>query len=331
MATTQALLRAGADPNQRFGSHSSPLLAQARSPEMLELLLDAGVVVEPRMVVDQDSYDRPHGAERVLVGIANGEALSWTGWVEHPSLETRTAMLRRVIEARSIAPEQVAKALRSEVFRSQPAGVQALLAADADPHSQPRLLAAVCFGAQDPSDDASDPERVVGLLVEAGLDPDDEDERGFRPLLTALSPDTFGPEYQESDGYNGSAALGLIRHGAEVNLVYPATEIEQLEPPKVAGWTPLLVAAHFGDGPVVEALLVAGADPRVTTPQGSTAVDLAQAGLAALAERVPPAPPADDANPWRHREYDSLVQSRRQHLDEAERALALIRAAGAGT
>ena len=326
VSTVQVLLRAGADPNKRFGRFGDPLLARVRSPEMLEALLDAGVAVEPKMVIDEGRDDEPDGAEKVLTGIATADApMNSATPTSDLSLAARVAMVRRVIQARSVVPERVSRALRTVVFRAQPAGVEVLLAAGADPHGQPRLLRAVCFGAWATDDETWDPERVVGLLIRAGLDPDDEDERGFRPLLTAMSPDTFGPDYQESDGYNGPAALGLIRGGAQVNLVYPETDIEQLEPPRVAGWTPLLVAAHFADGPLVEALLDAGADPRVSTPQGRTAVDLARAHLTSLTARVRPEIP-EDASPYGRRQFEDLIQSQSQELRAAERAVALLRA-----
>jgi ankyrin repeat protein len=324
IAAVELLLRAGADPNKRFGRFGDPLLACVQSPQMLDVLLDASVVLEPPMVIEQGRYDEADGAERVIAGIATGEPAMRSSLASSDvSLATQAAMVRRVIETRSVTPEQVGRALRSVVFLAQARGVEVLLAAGADPHSQPRLLSAVCFGFGPEDRDDWDAERVVALLLEAGIDPDDEDDRGFRPLLTAMSPDTFGPDYQESDGYNGPAALGLIRGGAQVNLVYPETDVEQLEPPKVVGWAPLHVAVHFADVPVVEALLKSGADPRATTPQGDMAIDLARSRLASLAKRVSPELPSD-ASPLRRR-IEGAPESHEQAQREAERVVEVLK------
>ncbi len=155
--------------------------------------------------------------------------------------------------------------------------VRALLEAGAGIDDVPRLLASPCFGHQ-PDDDAG-VEAVIEVLLDAGLDPNDEDEHGFRPLLTALGPDTFGPGYQESDGCNRPAALALIRRGADVNIRYPDTEIASLEGVNASGFTPLHLAARVGDPVLIRALLDAGADPSARTPDGRTAFDLAVGAL----------------------------------------------------
>ena len=44
------------------------------------------------------------------------------------------------------------------------------------------------------------------------------------------------------------------------------------------GWTPLMIAAHFGSTAAVEWLLARGADWRLTDQDGMTALDVAKAG-----------------------------------------------------
>lgn len=192
----------------------------------------------------------------------------------------RVAMVRRLIERRPVGQAGLDEALSLAALEpGDDEAVLIMLEVGADPHGPDHLLASPCFGYMRRHRPGI--EAVIDALIAAGLDPDDEDENGFRPLFTALGPDTFGPGYQESDGYNRPAALALIRHGVTVNLRYPATDTPPLHGDPVVGYTPLHLAAQAGDGPVVAALLDAGADPDARTPDGRTALDLASAALAA--------------------------------------------------
>lgn len=266
--TVRALLDAGADPNRRKDDRRR-LLGEARSLEMLDLLLDAGVQVSPPVV----GKDRPgwKDAPHVLASIAGDGKVDRT---------ERVAMLRRLIEARQIDKADVDESLD---FTSTN-GLSALLEIGADPHADRYLLGGRCSGGMEQDHAAT--ERFIDVLIDAGLDPNDQDEHGFRPLLQAVSPEAGGSGYQWSEGYSRPAALALIRRGADVNIVYPSTDIEPLEGGDLTGFTPLHLAARAGDGVVVEAMLDAGADPLALIPDGRSALDLLEEAVARLEDDV---------------------------------------------
>ncbi len=118
-------------------------------------------------------------------------------------------------------------------------------AAGADVRAEPSPLGAVCFTCYEERHPAI--EKVVDLLIAAGADPNDRDPNGYQPLRTALSPDTYAPGYQESDGFNAAAAVALIRNGASIDIMF--TE---------SGYRPLHAAAVAGSDVVVDALLAGG-------------------------------------------------------------------------
>lgn len=310
----RVLLEAGADPNRR-AFHLHFLLGTARSLAVLELLLDAGAVIEPPIIGQPDR--RSHDAA--------GYTLSGIACASEVERSERVAMLNVLVERRSLTQHDLDNGLWHAAFDpADSEGVHALLEAGASLHGDLPLLASVCFGHQTEHD--AGVEAVVDALIDAGLDPNDQDENGFRPLLTALGPDTFGPGYQESDGYNRPAALALVRRGAEVNIRYPDTEVQSIEDVVVVGFTPLHLAARVGDGDVVRALLDAGADPTAQTPGGQTARDLAQAELEAMTGpgSTPPPEAAEGASAWRVRSAQEERRRWDQSVIDARSAVDLL-------
>jgi ankyrin repeat protein len=231
-------------------------------------------------------------------------------------------MLDLLVERRSLTQHDLDSGLWYAAFAPTDAeGVKALLEAGASLHGDRLLLASVCFGHR--IDHDAGVEAVIDALIDAGLDPNDQDENGFTPLLTALGPDTFGLGYQESDGYNRPAALALVRRGAEVNIRYPETDVRSLEDVVVVGFTPLHLAARVGDGQVVRALLDAGADPTAQTPGGRTALELARAQLEAMTgpDATPPPAAAEGASDWKIR---SAPEERRRWDEFVSDALVAV-------
>jgi ankyrin repeat protein len=165
--------------------------------------------------------------------------------------------------------------------------VDALLRAGADPNVLPSPLGWVCFSWSDRP--RAEVDRIIDLLIEAGLDPDASDGAGLRPLHTAMSPDTYGPGFAESDGFNEAATLALLRVGASIGITWPEN-----------GYRPLHAAAAAGSIRCVRALLEQGADPDERAADGSSPADVArstgahhceQALDAASARRSDPSPP----------------------------------------
>ena len=108
------------------------------------------------------------------------------------------------------------------------------------------------------------------LLVEAGADPDRQDDgpNGWTPLLHAVHKD------------QPAAVRELIAAGAGVNRPAPN------------GLTPLMLAASQAEADIFMELLAAGADPHASKPSGETVLTHAVMGgepriVRALMERAP--------------------------------------------
>lgn len=94
---------------------------------------------------------------------------------------------------------------------------------------------------------------IVRFLLALGADPNGVDPKQGISALTLAA-------YRGQD----TVALELLQHGGDSNLM---TE---------GGWTPLMFAAAECSPETVSAMLAAGADPNLTTPEGMRAKDLAE-------------------------------------------------------
>lgn len=248
----QLLLAAGATWDFELTDRQNPVIASAGSLEVLSVLLEAGA-----------NPSRPCALEMTVAGEIAERS--------DTDLSERVAMLQRLVQE-GVDLEDGYPLARVAMGGNADA-VQALLSAGADPHGHRNPMAMVCFSFSDSRSEGI--ERTVRLLAEAGIDPNDVDQNGFRPLHAALSPDAYGPGYQESDGFNLAAAIALIDLGASIDLEFPDT-----------GYRPLHAAADAGSDELVERLLAEGADRHSQTAGGATALDVATGRLASLRESV---------------------------------------------
>ena len=258
------LLAAGAELHFVLSRNQVPVLASAASLEVLSVLLAAGA--DP---------NEPCGHGMSVAGnIARHAGCG---------VDERVAMLELLVDngVDLNAPTPSGTPLSGAALAGDSEAVEALLAAGADPRGPGNPMAMVCFSGSEAR--AEGIERTVHLLVDAGLDPDDVDEHGYRPLHAALSPDAYGPGYQESDGFNLAAAVALLDRGASLDLEFPAT-----------GYRPLHAAAAAGSDELVARLLAEGEDLTARAAGGETALDVARAHLDGL-EGSPP--DLDDALP----------------------------------
>ena len=145
-------------------------------------------------------------------------------------------------------------------------GIEVVLAVGADPRVGRNPLICACFSYSAEGDPMM--ERSIALLVSAGLDKDGADQRGFRPIHSAVSDNRFGPDFEESDGISVAAIAALIELGADIDAPFPDN-----------GWRPIHVAASQGRTAAVRLFLDAGVDPRTPTPDGHTALDLARSAV----------------------------------------------------
>lgn len=135
---------------------------------------------------------------------------------------------------------------------------------------------------------------VIPALLQAGVDIDVRDKRGYPPLILASYNGRYestrvllsrGASVDAADGVRGNTALVgvafkgyveiarlLLDHGAEVDRR------------NNAGQTALMNAALFGHEAIIVLLLSAGADPSLFDDAGNSAISLAQSqGNAAAA------------------------------------------------
>jgi ankyrin repeat protein len=134
---------------------------------------------------------------------------------------------------------------------------------------------------------------VAQLLVDEGADPQRADWWGRTPLWTAVDIRNLAVRSGTSQFDNGidrQAALdvivALLDNGVDVNArvkefppmrryLLPLASLEWVD---VTGQTPFIRAAQAGDVPVMRLLLAQGADPAITTFNGTTAL-MAAAGV----------------------------------------------------
>lgn len=137
----------------------------------------------------------------------------------------------------------------------------------------------------------------VHLLVEAGADPDRQDDgpNGWTPLLHAVHKDQPG------------AVRELIAAGADVNRAAPN------------GLTPLMMAAAERKKDIFGLLLAAGADPHARKPGGETVLTFAVIGgdpaiARALLRRAPDLRLRNTKEDWGARAF-AWVRGRSEVLD----------------
>jgi ankyrin repeat protein len=209
------LLGAGVDL-QRYPDNEESPLAAATSLDVVRVLLDAGA----------NPLHDEGGRRSVVESVAGNDRMP---------VDERIEMLRALHSAGADLDALVSgvPALFGAGLSFDDEAVEVLLRAGADPFVEPTALMGVCFSFSDAPDPRVD--RIIDLLVAAGLDPNGPDEAGLRPLHAAMSPDQYGPGYAESDGFNEAATLALLRVGAAIDITYPDT-----------GFTPLHAAAAAG-------------------------------------------------------------------------------------
>ena len=271
------LLEAGADAKATvLQNEETPLMfaARAGSVEAVQVLADAGA--------DLDAEDAYRGATALLFAAEQNHA-AVVGWlIDHganPNARTNTV----VTESRR-GPALPTGGLSGLMLAARENGidtVKVLLAKQALVNQQSAeghtaLLAAIQNANLD----------IANLLLDAGADVNLMNDRGWNSLYMAvkmrsLEKGTMPNPYVDMDGMY-AVIERLVANGANVNARLQAdTEVHNsirstwLDE---AGATAFLRASLCGDLKVMKLLLAHGADPKIATSDGTTAL-MALAGV----------------------------------------------------
>lgn len=298
------LLKAGADPNATFLSHGeTPLMFAARSgsTEAVRVLLDAGAKMEAQddlrgttALIWAAEQNHPEvvklllekGADvkaqsKITIPVARGGRGGGRGGP--PAAGRGPAAVPAGSEAEPPPPPVVAKGGLSPLIYAAREGwtdiAKILLDRGAPINQQSAdgstaLLVAVQNGQTD----------FARLLIGRGADVDLANTRGWTPLYIAIKNRTFETGGLPAPNSEGMIDIikDLVAKGANVNARLKAdTEVRNdfraiwLEE---TGATPFLRASFTGDLEVMKLLLAHGADPKIATTDGTTAL-MALAGV----------------------------------------------------
>jgi len=302
-AMIELLLKAGADIEKRDGAGETPLMTAVRSgePAAVRLLLAKGAQVNAR--------DPEYGQTALMLG-ARGEEPSMVSLLLKAGAEV-DARTRIGPEPRFRLPSENTGSKGKGISRggwpewgaraARPGGMTALLYAARDGRLQVvRLLLAAGASRELAQADEVRPLvmaltnnqlEVARVLIEAGADVNAADWYGRTPLWSAI--DIRNREVNDGRRDNGidrAAVLQLIdallQRGAN-----PDSRIRQVTPVRshvlslgsfawvdFTGETPFIRAATAGDVTVMQRLLAKGADPKLSTTQGTSAL-MAAAGI----------------------------------------------------
>ncbi|MFZ9584293.1 MAG: ankyrin repeat domain-containing protein [Pseudohongiellaceae bacterium] len=271
------LLEAGADAKATvLQNEETPLMfaARAGSVEAVQVLADAGA--------DLDAEDAYRGATALLFAAEQNHA-AVVGWlIDHgakPNARTNTG----VTESRR-GPALPTGGLSGLMLAARENGidtVKVLLAKQALVNQQSAeghtaLLAAIQNANLD----------IANLLLDAGADVNLMNDRGWNPLYMAvkmrsLEKGTMPNPYVDMDGMyavierlvaNGANGNARLQADTEVHNSIRSTWLDE------AGATAFLRASLCGDLKVMKLLLAHGADPKIATSDGTTAL-MALAGV----------------------------------------------------
>ena len=296
LEVAETLVRAGAlvDAANAYGVTPLSLACTNGSAAMIEMLLQAGA----------DPNGRANGQPALMVAANTGRVDAARALLAHGAdvnatepLKSQTALMWAVAEGHT----DVVRLLighGANVHARSDSGFTPLMFAAREEHGLDvaRLLIASGANVHDTALDGNSvllvatvrghPE-LVEFLLGHGADPD-ADEAGYTPLhwvsgmwQTTLTGDSgvlvSSGEWARAGGLPVETRLALIEqflaYGADVNARItkdPPRFGANVNPLKLAGATPFVLASMSAHVPVMQLLLANGADPSLTTPDNMT-------------------------------------------------------------
>jgi len=268
----QVLLDRGANVNEAEPSYGHTALMWAvrrNDTAIMKLLLARGATIESKTRVGQKPEVRPPGAG----GGSHGVGIVRSGVPPQGEQQPTPGGMTPLLFASRDGLLDAAKLLvegGADVNSADPNGITPLVMA--------------LTNGQLP---------VAKFLIEHGADPQRADWWGRAPLWSAIDIRNLAARSgtsQHENGVDRDAALEIIRtlidRGADVNArvkEFPPARryllpLGSLEWVDVTGQTPFIRAAQAADVPVMKLLVAKGADPKLTTVHGTTAL-MAAAGV----------------------------------------------------
>jgi ankyrin repeat protein len=154
------------------------------------------------------------------------------------------------------------------------------------------LTMACHYGPSSPAAAAATGGDVAAMtrMLNAGLDPNVRDDAGYTPLIAAARSGNIAvirllvsrgadPNLRDAAVNSWTPLLHAIHKaqpGASATLLEAGANPNGTD---TAGSTPLMMAAGYGYTDIVKILLAHGANPRLATGGGITAIDLARSGV----------------------------------------------------
>jgi len=250
-AITAKLLAAGADANAALLSGETPLMEAARRGN----LATARVLLANK--ADPNAQETRGGQTALMWAVS----------------QRQSAMVEELLRGGAKVDVAAKSGFTPLMFAAQKNDVDSariLLRAGANPNLAqpgtaftPLIIASAMVHTQ-----------FVDLMLDNKADPNAVDWRGYTALSLVVRDSHYGLDLARKDQIV-TVVKALLAHGANPNFRLKQPKALTVIEVSLDGATPLLLAAEVNNTGAVKALLDAGADPRITTEYGTTALILA--------------------------------------------------------